>query len=266
VTSHNQHYVHANGLQIAYEVYGAGPPLILIHGGLGTAGDWHAHSAAFAERFQVFAPDSRGHGRTDNPAGHLNYRAMAGDVAAFADALGLQKPLIYGYSDGGQIALEVAMQYPGMARAVVASAAALTLSDRARVRVEELMGNASEPNVDLEAVEAVLGDYVHDLRRMHAPVYGEGYLQEFLNQSKALWLTQHDYTAVDLQRIAVPMLILLGDRDESITVEEAVEMYRMIPAAELAIVPATNHSGAGDSKVVTGIVLDFLKRHSPSTD
>ena len=92
-------YVEANGLRVYFEIYGEGEPLLLIHGG--TCRSWASHLPAFAEHFRVFTPDSRGHGSTDNPAGELGYRMMAADVAALIKALGLRRPLVLGYSDGG---------------------------------------------------------------------------------------------------------------------------------------------------------------------
>lgn len=72
-----------------------------------------------ATRYRVIAPDSRGHGRTDNPAGRLAYDLMAEDVAGLIDALDLDRPLVAGYSDGAQIALELALRHPDRSRAVV---------------------------------------------------------------------------------------------------------------------------------------------------
>src|SRR5688500_574313 len=112
-------YIEANGLRIYYEVHGEGEPLLLIHGGTATSQAWASHLPAFTEHFWVFAPDSCGHGRTDNPTGKLDYRVMADDVAALGDALGLQRPLVLGYSDGGQISLELGIRFPGLARALV---------------------------------------------------------------------------------------------------------------------------------------------------
>jgi pimeloyl-ACP methyl ester carboxylesterase len=94
-------HIEANGLRIYYEVHGAGEPLLLIHGGTATSQSWASHLAAFIEHFQVFTPDSRGHGRTDDPTGELGYHVMADDAAALVGALGLRRPLVLGYSDGG---------------------------------------------------------------------------------------------------------------------------------------------------------------------
>ena len=116
------HHVQANGLEIYYEEYGGGEPLLLLHGGTLSSRSWQAHAPAFAQHFRVIAPDSRGHGRTRNPTDELSYRLMADDLAAFVQALGLNKPLLCGFSDGAQIAMEFGMHYPDLAKALVAGA------------------------------------------------------------------------------------------------------------------------------------------------
>jgi len=116
-------YILVNGLKMYFEECGSGKPLILLHGGTVTSSMWKIHIPFFAQHFRVFAPDSRGHGRTNNPTGEFSYRLMADDVAAFVQAMGLTKPFICGYSDGGQIALEIGMCYPNLAAALVVGAA-----------------------------------------------------------------------------------------------------------------------------------------------
>jgi pimeloyl-ACP methyl ester carboxylesterase len=123
-------YVKANGLDIYYQEYGTGEPLLLIHGGTITSNSWQAHAPSFAQHFRVIAPDSRGHGRTRNPTGEFSYRLMADDMAVFVQALSLNKPLICGFSDGGQIALEIGMCYPYLAKALVVGGAWYKFSER----------------------------------------------------------------------------------------------------------------------------------------
>ena len=115
-------YVQANDLNIHYERRGVGEPLILLHGGTLTGKMWEPYLPALSQHFEVITPDSRGHGKTDNPAQTLSYRAMADDVAAFIQALGLSQPLISGYSDGGQIALELGMHYPNLVKGLIVGA------------------------------------------------------------------------------------------------------------------------------------------------
>ena len=84
--------IEANGLRIYYEVHGEGEPLLLVHGGTATSQSWASHLPAFTEHFQVFAPDSRGHGRTDNPTGRTQLprdgqrRGRPGRCVGFAEA------------------------------------------------------------------------------------------------------------------------------------------------------------------------------------
>jgi pimeloyl-ACP methyl ester carboxylesterase len=153
-------YIEANGLRMYYEVHGEGGPLLLIHGGTATSQSWASHLPAFAEQFWVFAPDSRGHGRTDNPTGDLGYRAMAEDVAAFIDALGLRRPLVLGYSDGGQIALELGMRYPGLARALVLGGTQFRFSEAYLEAVRVLLSIANGEEVDPEKLEREQPDFV----------------------------------------------------------------------------------------------------------
>ena len=191
---------------------------------------------------------------------------MADDLAAFVQSLDLQQPLMYGYSDGGQIALELAMRYPQLARGVVVGAAWFKFSDSYRAMVQFLMGDEANPTVDMNALESIFGDYMPHLRMAHAPVYGEEYLEDLLTHSKAMWLTPLNYTAADFEQITIPTLILVGDRDDAVPVEEAAEMYRLIPGAELCVAPNTNHMQAGSSDIVKHVVLDFLTRHNPQAE
>jgi len=99
-----------------YETYGEGIPVILLHGGFETCQMWAPVIPSFSQHYQVITPDTRGHGRTDNPSELFSFPLLAEDVVEFIDALGLQDPLIVGYSGGGQTALHMAMIYPGLAR------------------------------------------------------------------------------------------------------------------------------------------------------
>ena len=145
-------YIEANGLRVYYEVYGEGEPLLLIHGGTATSQSWASHLPTFAKHFRVFTPDSRGHGRTDNPTGELSYHLMADDVAALVGALGLQSPLVLGYSDGGQIALELGMCYPRLARALVLGGTQFRFSEAYLEDARALLGIAEGEEVDTETL------------------------------------------------------------------------------------------------------------------
>jgi len=96
---------------------------VLSHGGLGSSVVWEPLIPALADGFRVILPDSRGHGRSTNPGGHLSYPQLADDLAALIAALGLVRPVVGGWSDGGQAALELGARHPGVAEALIVGAA-----------------------------------------------------------------------------------------------------------------------------------------------
>jgi pimeloyl-ACP methyl ester carboxylesterase len=254
-------YIEANGLRVYYETYGEGEPLLLIHGGTATAQSWASHLPAFAEHFRVFAPDSRGHGRTDNPTGEFGYSAMANDVAALIKALGLKRPLVLGYSDGGQIALELGMRYPGLAKALVLGGTQFRFSEAYLEDARALLGIAEGEKVDTERLEREQPDFVAYLRESHGHVYGPEYWKTYVKKIAALWLTPLCYAPENLAAITDPVLLLVGDRD-GVATEESIELFRLLPNAELAVAPASDH-GFIEAKadLFDALALDFLVRH-----
>src|SRR5215203_3599175 len=205
-------HIEANGLLIYYEVHGEGEPLLLVHGGTATSQAWASHLPTFAEHFRVFTPDSRGHGKTDNPTSELGYRVMADDVAALVDALGLQRPLVLGYSDGGQIALELGMRYPGLARALVLGGTQFRFSEAYLEDVRALLGVTDGKEVDTGKLEREQPDFVAYLREAHGHVYGPEYWKTYVKKIAALWLTPLGYASEDLAAITDTALLLVGDR------------------------------------------------------
>ena len=254
-------YIEANGLEVYYEHSGEGEPLVLVHGGTATSQSWATHLPAFTEHFEVFTPDSRGHGRTDNPTGELGYRMMADDLASLIDALGLQRPLVLGYSDGGQIALELGLRYPGLARALVLGGTQFRFSEAYLEAVRSLLGIAEGEELDPEKLEREQPDWVAYLREAHGHVYGPEYWKAYVKQIAALWLRPLRYTPEVIAAITDPVLLLVGDRD-GVCTEESIELFSVLPNAELAVAPASDHSFIeAKAGIFDALALDFLMRH-----
>lgn len=252
-------YASANGIDVYYEEHGSGPPLLLLHGGMATAQAWEPHVKRLASHFRVLIPDGRGRGRTRNPTGQLSYRLLTDDTAAFIQALGLEQTFVCGWSDGGQVALELGMRYPGIARACVVAGAWKEMS-AGYFRSLRAIGFEAPGVVNLEQMNQTIPGMVAMWRELHAGQGADGW-RELLLAISTLWLTPIVYTDADFARISTPTLILLGDRDEMIPVEQAVAMLRLIPGAELAIVPAGDHSLVrSKAEAVVNIVLEFLLR------
>ena len=254
-------YAEAGGLRVFYRELGQGPPVILLHGGLATGEImWSGRVLAeLAERHRVLVPDSRGHGRTDNPSGVMRYDAMADDVAAFADAVGAASPMIVGYSDGAQVALEIGLRHPGLARAMVLGGV-VTRPTEEYLDLVRGMGFPESGAYDLPAVERALGDFFRTVRMAHEHFHGRGGLRAYLTQISTLWFSVPDYTDEQLAGIEAPSLVITGDRDVP-AFDESLRLFRLLPRGELAVVPNADH-GAGEGPLFWNPVMDFLARHA----
>jgi pimeloyl-ACP methyl ester carboxylesterase len=260
IIDHPGRYILVNGLDMYYEDYGTGRPLILLHGGTSTSQTWQPFLPIFIPHFRVITPDSRAHGRTNNPAGELSYRQMADDVAALIHALNLTRPLVFGYSDGGQIALELGMHYPSLAGALVIGAAWYKFSPT-YLNTMKAVGFEGPGQVNIERIQRESPEWVEEMKHDHVNADDPDYWKTLLKQISVMWWTALDYTSQDFQKITEPSLILLGDRDGIVELQQAVDMYQLIPNAELFIIPNATHFTAA-SELTISVVLDFLLRHS----
>lgn len=255
-------FATVNGIEMYYEDHGEGNPLLMLHGGTGTASsNWEAYFPAFSKEFRVIAPDFRGHGSTNNPLGEWSYGVMADDIVALITDLELQKPHICGWSDGGQVALELAMRYPGLASAYIVGAAVKDFSD---VYLQALTqwGFVGPGEVDFSRIQKATPEYVELVRSLHFP-QGAEYWKELLTGLSKMWFTPLNYNNDDFLKISEPLLILIGDRDDLIPVEDSAAMYRLIPNAELAVVPNADHAlPRANVNMFSDTVLEFLKRHN----
>ena len=174
--SAKSHTVMVGDIEVHSLEEGRGQPLLLLHAGTATVDAWGEAMLRLADRYRVFALDTRGHGKTTNPAQKLSYAQFADDVAGFIAALGLKKPLIVGYSDGGQTALEFGLRHPGKAGALVMGG---TLSEPSEVYMEGLhgWGFPVPGEVDFERLAREFGPYFEQIKLAHTHHYGSGYWQ-----------------------------------------------------------------------------------------
>lgn len=261
--SEQGNYISANGLEIYYQEFGAGEPLVFLHGGMGSSQMRRPQTEAFAKQFRVISPDSRGHGRTKNPLSELSYSLMADDIAAFISAKSLDRPFVCGWSDGGQIAIELAIRYPALARAFVISGAWKEFSEGYLQGLADI-GFEAPGRINLDKLHEVLPEALENWKKIHSS-QGPEYWKDLLYAISELWLTPVVYENEDFNRIKDPALILLGDRDSVAPVEQVVEMYRLIPRSELAIVPNADHSLVR-SETYIEIVLDYFIRQRTLQD
>lgn len=262
-------YVPANGVQMYYEVAGAGEPLLLLHGGATTSASWPDDILIFSQQFRVFAVDLRGQGRTVNPTGEPSVAVMAEDVLAFCAALGLRQPFICGHSDGGNVALELAVRHAALPRALVlsglASSSASGAAGYASLVKQYLSSSRLPAPQDLARLGQGLPDLVNSLRTLRDAFQRPESLKSLVTQTVQTWNAPLGYQPEELKLVTAPALVLVGDRDELLPIEEAVALYRALPqsprGAELAVVPNTGH---GFSPYMRSLAFDFLRRQRDS--
>ncbi|HET9221459.1 MAG TPA: alpha/beta hydrolase [Roseiflexaceae bacterium] len=254
-------YVDVGDLSMYYEEQGTGSPLVLIHGGLAT-GDmmWADRVPDLAQRYRVLVPDSRGHGRTNNPSGKLSYSRMADDVTGFMEALGVPQALVLGYSDGAQIGLELGLRHPARIKALVLGGA-VTRPTRRYLAALQVMGFTEPGQVDFDQFERIYPEFFAMIKTAHQHVYGPEYWRSFLPQISELWLGVPSYADEQLAGIGVPSLIITGDRDEGDSLDESLRLYRTLPHAELSVIPNADHAAIA-SPLFWGAVEDFLARNA----
>ncbi len=254
-------YVQVNGLRMYYESYGKGLPVILLHGGLETCRMWGPVVTVISRYYQVITPDSRGHGRTEPSEEPVTFPLMADDFVQFIQVLGLDKPFVAGYSDGGQVAKHLAIYHPGLARGYMLGGIFNSMTVEWRRLMQGMLGFEGPGMVDLERVAQQNPAVVQDLQEKHGRYHDHDYWKTLLIQSSQRWWSPVELTQADFAKITDPTLFWCGDRDVFCPPEQSLEMYRMVKGAELAVIPNADHLTIADQfGIATMILLNFMER------
>lgn len=253
-------FVQANGLNMYYEEYGSGEPLVLVHASLATGvGNWKAFVPYLSTHFRLIMPDLRGHGKTDNPQGEIRLPILTDDVAAFIKALNLASPFLCGWSGGGDIALDIGIRYPDLVKAMVVGGVTHRISEGYLASMRA-MGVEAPGKVNVEQFEKAMPQLVELLQIVHSqnPDHWKTLLSQISYEMLEPTLPSHD----GLKKITAPTLIIWGDRDQFLPIEDAIELYRLIPNAELAVLPNADHSISRTRvEQFANYAKDFLLRH-----
>ena len=199
-------FVQLSEVKMHYVVYGSGEtPLILIHGNGGSADSLKSLAQLLANHYTVYAIESRCHGQSSDP-GVITYELMAKDVVEFGRALGLDKPLLMGHSDGGMVTLAAAANYPDFARAIISC------------------GSNSKPSGFWPYFP--FGVFVNNL-----------FHPDKLND---LMLYEPDFTAEYLGRITCPAYIVCGEYD-IMKLTDHLFIHESVPNSDFCVVKGAVH-------------------------
>jgi pimeloyl-ACP methyl ester carboxylesterase len=237
-TNQTENFVNANGIKIYYESVGNGKSLIFLHGAMGTSQVWKPYIPILSNDFNIILPDLRGHGKTENLSKKIDLYLMADDIAALIDALKLDKPFLCGWSTGGDIGLDIAMRYPDCVSRLIVGGVTLRVTEAA-IATLKAMGLEGPGQINFEQAEKAIPQLTEVWKKDHSQ--SPSHWKELLTQVSFEMINPTLPAKDDLKQINVPTLIIWGDRDQFLPVEDAVELYRLIPNAQLAVVPNADH-------------------------
>lgn len=251
-------YLAINALNMYYEIHGSGEPLVLLHGGgSGINTTFGRILPELAKSHKIIAFEQQGHGHTADLDRPFSLEQMAKDTAAALDQLGITTANFFGFSNGGHVALHLALTHPEkITRLVLAS----TFFNTAGV-IPELI-NAWATKVQAEDMpETLRNDY---LRVAPNP----DNLQSHVEKSQAMMRSFNNIPSQKIESIKKPTLIMAGDRDV-IVPEHVLEMSRLISGARLVILPGEHGSYLGElstpvvqsslPQVSVSLINEFLK-------
>lgn len=216
--------VEVNGVSLFYAAEGAGKPVILLHGNGGSHNDLETTHRELAQAgYMVYALDSRGQGG-NKPLPEYHYKDMAADVYEFIKLKGLEKPAVFGFSDGGIIALQLEVMYPGTLGAIVTGGANIFV------------------------------------KYALIPSFAEGFLAQPSTEPLVIMLqTEPSMTVEDMKGIGCPSLIMSGEHD-LIRQEHTLLIGESIPSGRPVIIPGEDHgSYICNSPKLAPLILDFFE-------
>lgn len=263
----NSGYADVNGMKMYYEVRGQGAsgtvPLVVLHGAYMNIPSMGAIIPKLAETHKVYALEFQGHGRTTDINRPITYPNLADDVAAFMNAVGIEKADVFGYSMGAVTGLQLAIRHPEKVNKLVAA----SVSYDAEGWQPEF--KAFIPHMTVEMVVGM--PFAEDYRKLAPNPEGFPALVKKLIQLEKEPMAWEK----DVRAMKTPVLIISGDADVA-TLEHSLAMFRLLgggvmgdmgkplPASRLAILPATSHTAViNQTDLLLGFIEPFLKGETP---
>ncbi len=228
-----------DSVKLYYEVYGAGEPLLLVHGNGGSIADFNAQIDYFRKRYKVIAMDSRDQGKSGDSPDKLTYEKMTDDLAALLDHLNTGPVNVLGWSDGAIEALLLGIRYPAQVKKIAAMAANLNPSEEAIY--PEVLAAAKSMVDSMPAADKESPEGKRELKVMQM-MFDEPHINPKM-----------------LETITAPTLVLVGDHD-AIRDEHTLEIYHHIPNSQLCIFPNSTHMVPYDDPALFNSTIDRFFR------
>lgn len=251
-------YINISDIKVYCEIYGEGEPLLLLHGNSGSIESFIYQIPELSKHFKVIAVDSRAQGRTTDSEKEITYALMASDMAELIDRLNLGKVNVVGWSDGGNIGLELAFSHSEKVNKVVAIGANYT-HENYLAPPDSVVMPPDDPLII--RASAMIKRFSTAFERLSPDKTRKDIIQKKLAD---LMENYPNFTPDQLHTINVPFLIVAGDHD-LININQTVALFTNLPKARLFIVPGASHIvPAENPELINSEVIKFLK--SPYRD
>jgi pimeloyl-ACP methyl ester carboxylesterase len=239
-------YAHVNDIKVYYEVYGAGEALLLLHGNGGSIHVFKSQIPELSKHFKVIAVDSRAQGKSTDSDQEITYALMASDMSALIDKLNLGSVDVVGWSDGGNIGLELAFAHPQQVKKLVTFGANYT-HENYTAPPDNVTMDANDPR--LLKTAQLLKEYKAEMDKF-SPVVRKK-LDDLMEKYP-------NFTVEQLKQIKVPVLVVAGDHD-LINIDQTISLFKSLPHSQLLIVPGASHlAPAEQPRLVNSEVIKFL--------
>lgn len=234
----------SDGARIWYAAFGDGPPVILLHGGLGNGRNWgHQVPALVAAGYRGIVIDSRGQGRSTRDARPYSYELMAADTRAVMDALGVAEAAFVGWSDGADTALVLSRETRERSAGVFFFGC-------------NVDATGTLPFVFTDVIGRIYNHHVRDYARLSPLPAGFEAMRDDLGLMQK---AQPNYGPTELAQVHVPVWSVLGEHDEFIKREHAEYIASAIPGAKFALLPEVSHfAPLQRPELFNRTILDFL--------
>jgi 3-oxoadipate enol-lactonase len=257
--------IKANGIYMHYQIKGQGANIVLIHGAGDNLNMWYHQVPVFSKSYRVITYDVRGSGKTESPEGDYSISLFAEDLYQLMRAIRVEGAYLLGYSMGGRIALELAINYPDLVKGLVLANSSVGLTppspetlERRRVTLELL------DKGDMKRVAEMMttGAFSPDLKSKN-PTKFKRYMKVKLQNkpdgiARLMRSLSTSTVPPDLNKVKCPVLLIVGENDLYMGVEQGKQAREAIAGSKLVILP-TGHAAAIElPKKFNPSVLEFL--------
>ena len=248
--SNNGSYITLSNTKIYYEEYGAGTPLLLLHGGFGSISDFQHVIKELSNQFKIIAIDSPGHGRSEL-VDAMSFNVMASMYSEFIDILNLESVYVIGYSDGGIVAMLLAAQRPDKVKKIVVSGANTHMSGLKLEVLESLQ------QLSPELIETYNKEW---LTAYQSKSPDKDNWKKYINDMKKMYAIEEIISPEILAQIKSRVLVVYGDKDV-IKLEHGLEIHRTISGSEFCILPDTPHEiFSAKPGLISKILIAFFNK------